>query len=121
MPAITTALQILNYGLRLIDKEYQIHRRNKVDHRINQFRNAFGSHPLVYARIWSDLEVKSIDNERKLGWFLITLFWLKKYDTEDDLRNRFGYDQNTIRDWTWYYGECIQELKVFKVRHLHLQ
>jgi hypothetical protein len=51
MPAITTALQIFNYGLRLIDKEYQIHRRNKVDHRIDQFRNAFGSHPLLASAI----------------------------------------------------------------------
>jgi hypothetical protein len=115
MPTPVTALGMLSYGLRLIDNAYEAHRHNALTSRIDQFRKAFGSHPLVYARIWSDLEAKTIDSERQLGWYLITLFWLKKYDTEDDLRNLFGYDQVTIRDWTWYYAECIQELKDYKV------
>ena len=115
-PPTITALSMLTYGLQLVDKAYESHRYNELSGRIDQFRKAFGSHPLVYARIWYDLEVRSIDNERKIGWFLITLFWFKKYDTEDDLKNRFGYDQETIREWTWYYAECIQELKSIQVR-----
>ena len=76
--------------------------------RVDRFRNLFGAHPLIYTKIWSDLE--PIDQERKLGYFLICLYWMKGYGTEVELSSQFDLDEETIRSWCWYYAECIAEM-----------
>jgi hypothetical protein len=109
-----TAKQVLDLGLKIAGANER-QRNTSLTTQLRRFKTCFGSDPLVYARIWADLA--QIDLERKLVYFLICLYWFKGYHKESDLALKFGLDEETIRDWTWYYAECIQELKVIKVRN----
>jgi hypothetical protein len=104
-----SALNILNYGLELVGETQQQCRRQMMHIRIQNFKSEFGSHPLVYAKIYRDLG--QIEGERKLNFFLIYIFWLYKYDEERDLRFRFGHDEDTIRKYNWHYVESIALLR----------
>lgn len=73
--------------------------------RIIRFKSCFGAHPLICARIWTNLE--SIDKERNLERFFLCLFWLKSYPTEGILAVRFNLGEETIRLWCWYYVNCL--------------
>jgi hypothetical protein len=108
------AMAVLNLGLRFIganDRE----RGTKLTTRITRFRTFYGSHPLVYSKIWDDLWLYQIDDERKIGYFFLSLHFLKEYDKESVLGLTFHRDEETVRDWCWYYAECIQMLKSIKV------
>jgi hypothetical protein len=108
------AKEVLDLGLKIAGaNDRQLN--TSLTTRLGRFKTCFGSHPLVYARIWEDLA--QIDVERKLEYFFICLYWFKGYHKESDLAVKFGLDEETIRDWTWYYAECIQELKKIKVRN----
>ena len=60
-----TALQFMELGLRLIDKSYERRRDIPLASRIEQFRHAYGSHPLVNAKVYHDVgpDVKNFDQE----------------------------------------------------------
>mmetsp|Transcript_12260 Transcript_12260/g.16044 ORF Transcript_12260/g.16044 Transcript_12260/m.16044 type:complete len:305 (+) Transcript_12260:79-993(+) len=104
-----SANQILNYGLELIGETPRQNRCQKINIRIDNFRSEFGSHPLVYAKIYRDLGRS--EGERNLKFFLICIFWFNKYDEEKDLRFRFGHDEDTIRKYNWHYAESIALLR----------
>ena len=107
--AVLGANEILDIGLQMAGAD-ENQRDTALNTRLGYFRTAYGSHPLVYARIWDDLYQTGIDSERKVNYFFLSLFWMKEYDKERDLALRFHYNEETIRTWTWYYAECIQEL-----------
>ena len=103
MPRITTD-QILQTGLILAG--YNKKQRNRrYAQLVEWFCSNYGAHPLVYAVLWEEL--RSIDEERKLKYFFLTLLWLKNYDTEGILAGRFNLDEKTIRLWCEYYSECL--------------
>ena len=110
-----TASGFLEEGLELVDKQYERHKGWKIDRRVDQYHDAFGSHPLVHARMYHDLKVYEIDHERKAKYFLMSQSFLRKYWREKDMLNLFGFREQTCREWVWYYIECIQELKTYKV------
>lgn len=110
---------ILDCGLAMVGEDQWQRKLDNYHGRLEKFKAHYGSHPLVYTKIWKDLE--PIDCERKLGYFLICLYWMKSYDTEEQLSSRFSLDEETIRPWVWYYAECIQELhgSVIKLPETH--
>ena len=111
--AILSAETILNIGLRLAGCT-QKQRNSKITTQITRFKACFGSHPLVYARLWHELRL--VDLERKLVYFFVTLYWFQNYDTESVLACKFGYNEDTVRDcWCWYYAECMEVLEDIKV------
>ena len=62
------ATAILDLGLRFMganDRE----RNTKLTTRIKRFKTFYGSHPLVYSKIWNDLWFYRIDDERKKATF----------------------------------------------------
>ncbi len=68
--------------------------REKNEHR---FTRAFGSHPIVYAALWEDLQKHDIKGARKerrkrmsVNHFLMTVHFLRKYPTEDDREALFN-------------------------------
>jgi hypothetical protein len=109
MRNIVTAIQMLNYGLELVGETTKQCSHQMMHIRIQNFKSEFGSHPLIYAKIYRDLG--RIEGERKLKFFLICIFWLHKYDEEKDLRYRFGHDEDTIRKYNWHYVESIELLR----------
>ena len=111
-PAILSASKVLNIGLRL-GGAVKVNRHESLKRRIAHFKSAYGSHPLVYARLWHELQL--VDLERKFIYFLMTLDWMVGYNTEEKLSFRYGFHEDTIRDWTWYYAECLEILEEIKV------
>ena len=102
---------MLECGLAMAGKrDWKVKRSSRVD----LFQELYGAHPLIYTKIWKDLD--SIDHERKLGYYLIAIFWLRGYHTECDLAARYDLDEETIRGWCWYYAECIAELQETVIR-----
>ena len=69
----------------------------------------------MYSKIWDDLWLYQIDDERKIGYFFLSLHFLKEYDKESVLGLTFHRDEETVQDWCWDYAECIQMLKSIKV------
>jgi len=114
---VITCSQMLEIGLRLIDKAYFRHRNFLPNKRLGQFKGSFGVHALVAARVYHDAGPQRLkfDGERKVKYFLIALYWMRKYPTETDMANTFGYDEDTLRGWCWYYAEVIQSLTSQKV------
>lgn len=111
--------QMLDAGLYMVGETAWERHNKSVAPRLDDFKAHFGSHPLVYAKLWNDM--KDIDGERKLGYFIICLYWLKSYDTEKMLASRFHLDEETIRSWCWYYGDCIAEMQATVIKLPALQ
>ena len=114
---VLTASYVLQQGLRFAGCSVR-QQNTRVTTMIRRFKACYGSHPLVYARLWSDLERG--DSERKLHHFFLCLYWLKCYATECVLACLFQVDEDTVRAYCWYYAECIQQLKDEKVSGLCL-
>ena len=88
------ATAILDLGLRFMganDRE----RNTKLTTRITRFRTLYGSHPLVYSKIWDDLWLYQVDDERKIGYFFLCLHFLKEYDKESVLGLKFHRNEET--------------------------
>jgi hypothetical protein len=53
-------------------------------------------------------------------FFLLTLTWLRNYQTELDLATTYGHNEDTLRSYFWFYVQSIQSLQRKKVRFLSL-
>ncbi len=91
-----TAMQMLERGLKMSDKLYDKHIGCNYERRVDQYKRAFGSHPLVHACIFHDLQHHGIDHEGNVFYFLISQFFVMKYWTEKDLSEKFGLTEQTI-------------------------
>ena len=75
---------ILDLGLSLVganEKEWT----TKHTTRIKCFKTFYGSHPIVCSKIWDDLFMYQVDEERKINYLLMCLHFFKEYDKESDL------------------------------------
>jgi hypothetical protein len=108
-----TVEQILTAGLILAGYN-RTQRDRTYAQRVVWFKGNYGSHPLVYCVLWEQL--RTIDEERKLKYFFLTLAWFKNNDTEAILAGRFNLDEKTIRTWTEYYAECMAILCGDKIK-----
>jgi hypothetical protein len=82
-----------------------------------RFKAHFGSTPKVCAELWEALQVTQIDNarvtnpsEKDFNNYLITLYFLKSYPTEEELSSRFGIHETTARKWIRYFVDKISSL-----------
>ena len=109
-------------GLKLMRyTEERINRvRNQATNR-QRFTDHFGCDEFVAATIFQDLQITSVDAAR-LGknkissfYFLLALYFLKVYDTENRNEPVFDWSRKTMRAWVWYYVEKIQALKEEKI------
>jgi hypothetical protein len=122
MKVVLTADQIQRRGLDLagFDRRRQssISRRRKV----KCFKAFYGSHPIVQAQIWEDLQkneagpiatkMKEIMN---LDSFLMCFYFLRCYPTLKQLSGMFGMSEKSVQKWIWFYAKKIQALKAKKV------
>jgi hypothetical protein len=103
---------MLGVGLHLVGESIQ-QQNVKLTLRLQRFKACFGSHTLVYAKIWHDL--RPFDERRNLAHFLIFVFWLKCYDVEHDMALRFDLHEETVRRNCLYYLVTVRKLKASKV------
>jgi hypothetical protein len=109
-----TSRMILEAGLHLLGGGAALCRSVSLSSQIKLFNSCFGSHPLVYSKIWGDL--RALDPEHlDMKNFLITIYWLRHYDTETGLEVRFNLSDTTVRKWCKYYTKLIFKLAGTKV------
>jgi hypothetical protein len=86
---------------------------------LGHFQSAYGIEPNVCSIIFRDIQQydlgQSTINKPKVSYFLMTLYWLKRYPVESISAGIFGYHEDTVRKWVWTYSRAIQALKPYKV------
>jgi hypothetical protein len=120
---VLTADEILAKGLELQGFE-RTTRQSKASHSLNvsRFKSFYGSHPIVYAQLWEDLQTTAIPEARvdarttTIDYFLMSLYFLKCYPKESKLAGDFKIGEKTARTWIWdFFIKKIQALKGEKV------
>ncbi|KAI2504968.1 hypothetical protein MHU86_9497 [Fragilaria crotonensis] len=119
---IHTPGDLLRIGLFLVG--FDLARQQAVDSNTNvrRFKSHFGSSPVVCAVLWEDLITTDIQEARvvpapgALDKFLMCLYFLKTYATEEKLSAFSKLNEKTARKWIWFFASKIQALKTKKVR-----
>jgi hypothetical protein len=117
---IVTPDETMSRGLKIAG--FDLHRVGKAGDNLNQrrFRAWYGSNPNVYARIWEDLLMTEIAEARipleaDFDHFLMSLYFLKVYPTEEHRSGIFKICEKSARSWSWYFVGKIAALKAQKV------
>ena len=117
-----TPYMMLDNGLEFAGYTFR-NERVKADTWNSRFKAPYGSDPIVYSKLFEDLQTTEIaeaqihEGKISLRYFLMTIYFLRQYPTEKILESRFGVSEKTARTWVWYYISKIKELKLQKVRN----
>jgi len=109
-------------GLELAGFDRTRQRRSSRVSNLDRFKKHFGSMPLVYTELWTDLQKTTIKkariniNEVDVDSFLLGLHFLRCYPTNDQQEGLFKICMKTARKWSWFFVEKIAALKGDKVR-----
>ena len=106
-----------------VSRQCTVHR----DTNVRRFHSNFGSSPLVCSAVWKDLVTTDIPEARinpgtsaTFDKFLLALFFLKCYPTEEILAAHSKMCEKVSRKWVWIFACKIQALKTKKVScHYH--
>lgn len=121
---IYTTAEVLQIGLEKVGISQTKQARVKQSTLICRFKRHYGPHPFVCAVMWEtlqtheDLEVRLPDGQNKMkhfNMFLMTMFFLKTYPTEEVLASRFGVCEQSGREWSRYYIHRLAALFPHKV------
>jgi len=121
MVFVHTADQILRKGLHLAGYDDYMQGNVKREANIDRFKAAFGSVPLVYAEIFSDLQSTAVAAARIAGkevdieCFLMGIHFLMLCPTDANKSGAFKCCVPTARKWCWLHSKKIQALKEDKV------
>jgi hypothetical protein len=93
-----------------------------LDTNVRRFQSNFGSSPLVCSALWKDLVTTDIPEARihpktsaTLDKYLLALYFLKGYPTEEKLAAHSKMCEKVARKWAWLFACKIQALKTKKV------
>ena len=109
-------------GLYLMD--YDVARQNRVKKSTNvrRFRDHYGAAPVVYSKIFLDLQQQNIGQHKvenamlsHLDGFLLAVFYMYTYPTEARLASRVKRSARSSVDTVWSWIEKIMALKIVKV------
>jgi len=114
--------ELMVVGLQLAG--FDINRQNRCKRitNLNRFKKHYGSLPVVYSELWSDLQTTTVPGARidasevDVESFLLGLHFLRCYPTNDHQEGMFKICMKTARKWSWYFVEKIAALKDVKVR-----
>jgi hypothetical protein len=122
---LPSATDILVLGLRKLHFDHQRIDNNNMERRIQWFQAGFGCPPYVVEQMWIDLHTTEFVDARiepeqvnfpiAIVDFLMTLEWLRCYQTELRREGYWGLSTKTIRKRCWYYAEKLQALKAQKI------
>jgi hypothetical protein len=113
-PCLLTEEEILSLGLKLVGFHQDFRQGVCNDLKQRRFRAFFGIGPTALAELFADLSkiMPDIDAAK----LLMTINWLKLYDTEHVMTGRWGFREETVRNLTRKYIETIHQLMPTKVR-----
>lgn len=113
-PLQGSILDIRELGLSLVGFGTM---RQQVSDKLNtdRFRAFYGVSPKALESLFICLQDKFGESSAKLEDFLMTMNWLKSYDTEHVLAGRWGLSEQTIRTKVQIVTGRIQSLKTVKV------
>ena len=109
--------EMLNKALILRGYTARRLRRVKPKTNVFRFKHHFGVSPCTAARVYSDLqstadeEYKMEGGERDLKYFVMALYYIRKYPTEEDLSASFDFSSKWAREKTWEAIKKIWHLK----------
>jgi hypothetical protein len=123
MVVVLTTDEMMRRGLELCGFGLRRQDNSNGAQNLRRFNSLFGSKPIVYAQIWEDLQTTPIPEARLdakvcVDSFLMTIYFLKEYPTEEALSGLFKIGEKTARKWISYYVCKVQALKRAKVRQL---
>ena len=113
---ILTTDEVLAHGLSYVDNR----RQDRVFHSTltRRFRSNFGSHPRVISQLWEDLQTQDLiesNTMKDFKMFIMTMWHLKGYATEEVIAGRFNIHEQTVRKWCRYYVQTISQIIDWKV------
>jgi hypothetical protein len=117
-----TADEMLRKGLILAGWEAERQIGTDIKTRTARFKSFYGSQPIVFVKIWEDLQTTDIlearINAKKhlCDHLLMCAYFLKVYPTETTMAGMFKMEEKTVRKWVWLFAKKIQALKKSKVR-----
>jgi hypothetical protein len=105
--------KMLSFGLSLVGFDQTTRQTVCRELQLQRFCAFFGVGPKALACLYRDLsaQMMAIDPQ----YFLMTINWLKLYNTEHVLAGRWKLREETIRNHVQKYTECIQMLKEMKI------
>ena len=117
-----TTQDMLELGLHFVGYDWATIAKTCHATNMRRFLAHYGSHPETLADLFSVLKTTTVQ-EAKLAkpdikYFLLTVHWLKTYDTNEVLASRWQLDESTIRYSVKKYIGAIQALKAVKVSTL---
>jgi hypothetical protein len=107
-----TGEEILSLGLTLVGFS-ESRQAVQGDLNMRRFRSFFGIGPVALAAMFSD--IANIDSIT-IHNFLMTINWMKLYDTEHVMAGRWALREETVRRRIKDYTQKIQQLKATKVQ-----
>lgn len=110
---LPTGQDIFKLGLSLVGFP-DFRQRVSDDVNDRRFRAFFGIGPIAIAALFKD--VSSISPSIDLAKLLMTINWLKLYDTEPVMSGRWGMSEQSIRNIVKQYTGRVQELKATKIQ-----
>ena len=120
--SVLTPRQMTENGLREAQYSWRRIRGTKSPKtNVNRFRSHYGINPLEAIIVWEDLQTTEIEEaflpekDRNVKWFLMTLNFLKRYDTEDEREAKFDVSKFWGREKCWYMVKKIQGMKEQKI------
>ena len=86
-----------------------------------RFKRTFGIEAVTMVTIYEDLQritkenMRLVGSKRNLKWFLRTIFYLRKYPTEDNIERELNINKDHARQKIWDVMKKIQYLKHKKI------
>lgn len=119
---IVTVQQILQAGLALFYSPARVARVKNNSTNLDRFNTKFGVQPVTACMIYEDLQKTNIDDARidspndiSLKFFLISLYYLQKYPTEDVMESTLDISPRYISKMVWQYIGRVQAMKAEKI------
>lgn len=114
---VITAPDLLSTGLAFVGFDQKRQSKAKAQEQklnIDRFKAHFGEEPKVFVPLINDLKNKY--GSINIQDFLMTVNWLKGYDTIHVLAGRWGRSERYIEPKVKAYARMIQSLKALKIR-----
>ena len=118
---VVTIHRMLQFGLELFYSTDRINRALAITN-ISRFNIKFGIQPVTACTVYEDLQKTNIDASRidspddtTLKHFLMSLYYLRKYPTEDEMESTLDFSPRYISRIVWKFVHRIQAMKAQKI------
>jgi hypothetical protein len=118
---IFTQSEIIYKGLRLVKFGSPRIKRARRKTNVKRFRKCFGGNPDAVLACWYDLQTTTVGGaflepqDRQIDKFLMALYHLRKYPTDEERERIFDLSPNWSRNWVWFILEKIRASKAQKI------